>query len=111
MPDSAYGIGHVVQDAEGIGKVERAVGKRNITDTRVVEGNVALPGQVGFGDLQRVAAGIEHVKVSDPRRHQKRPSAATAAGIEAFGIGRQFGPGENPEIFGKQPFALGLLKR
>src|ERR1700722_19262208 len=111
MPDSGGGIGDVVQDAEGIGKVERMVGQRNIADARVVKRNVPLPGQVGFRYLQRLAAGIEHVKASNPRRHQKRPPAAPAAGIEAFALGGQFGPGKNPEILGKQPLALGPLQR
>jgi hypothetical protein len=91
-------VGHVMQHAEAVAEIHAVIGEGQRIDRCLVDRHVGKSGEALARDGKRRRRGIDAVEMPDAPGHQRRPTAAAAAGIEAGGMGRQDLPGENSEI-------------
>ena len=104
--DGGRRIRHVMQDPQREREIKRIVVNRDIADARRMKADVGNASQVLPRNRERVFTRVEEVKMADPRRNQHRPTAATAAYIHAYRIGRKFAPRENMKIRLEDRFAI-----
>src|ERR1700727_1998512 len=62
--------------------------------------------EIAPSDIKPHSAGVDAMQPPDTPRHQHRPAAAAAAGIEAHRIDRQAVPRKETKILPKQPCVL-----
>src|SRR4051812_14434950 len=101
----------MVQDAERVAEILRAIGQRNRIHGGKMEMDVGPLAETGLRDIQRFRRGVDTVKLPHPFGDAFRPSAGPAAEVEALSTRCQLAEGEDAEIAIEQLGVFGTPER